>query len=60
MDSNAKDLINKLLKLNPFERLGYANYGDLKSHPFFEGIDFEKLNNREVELPSPKRVINNC
>lgn len=41
MNVHAKDLIDKLMKLNPFERLGYASYADLKMHPFFDGIDFD-------------------
>ena len=51
LDNHSRDIIDKLLKLNPYERLGYASYADLKMHPFFDGIDFEKLNNREVDLP---------
>lgn len=45
----AKDLIWKLLVLNPLERLGggHKHSGNeldkLKSHPFFDGIVFEDL-----------------
>lgn len=39
----ARDLIEKLLKLDPEERLGAKNIEDLKKHKFFEEIDFEKL-----------------
>ena len=42
----AKDLISKLLVLNPDERLGcdaMGGFDGLKSHPFFEGIDWKDL-----------------
>jgi 3-phosphoinositide dependent protein kinase-1 len=39
----AKDLINKLLVADPDKRLGATGYKDLKSHPFFKDIDFDKL-----------------
>jgi hypothetical protein len=55
MDKNARDLIDKLLKPNPYERIGYSSYAELKMHPFFDGIDFDKLNKREVDIPQPKR-----
>lgn len=41
MDKDARDLIDKLLKVNAYERLGMASYGDLKAHPFFVDIDFD-------------------
>lgn len=45
--ADAKDLITKLLKLNPEERIGYNDfdngYETIKSHPFFSGINWEEL-----------------
>jgi 3-phosphoinositide dependent protein kinase-1 len=38
-----KDLIQKLLAIDPKERLGVGNYEELKSHPFFEGIRWDEL-----------------
>ena len=49
MPLDAVDLINKLLALNPRERLGYGPEGSdldfkaLKSHAFFKGINFESI-----------------
>eukprot|EP00347_Sterkiella_histriomuscorum_P012122 403369810 len=45
----ARDLITKLLQKDPTKRLGTGepgsdtDYHTLKSHPYFKGIDFEKL-----------------
>lgn len=42
----ARDLVDNLLRLAPEERLGAraGGYAELKQHPFFNGIDFCKLN----------------
>ena len=50
-DKNSKDLISRFLTRNPLVRLG-SRSGDvskIKAHPFFKDIDWEKLENREVE-----------
>lgn len=52
MDPAAVDLISKLLKFNPTERLGFRSIAEIKEHHFFEGIDFEKLEARQMDLPS--------
>eukprot|EP00123_Amoebidium_parasiticum_P010548 comp20176_c0_seq3/m.25015 comp20176_c0_seq3/g.25015 ORF comp20176_c0_seq3/g.25015 comp20176_c0_seq3/m.25015 type:complete len:364 (-) comp20176_c0_seq3:213-1304(-) len=44
----ARDLITKLLVVEPEKRLGHADtggYAALKAHPFFEGIDWENIMN---------------
>lgn len=44
--ADAKDLIEKLLLLDPAERLGDERNGGfpaLKAHPFFAGVDWEHL-----------------
>ncbi|KAH6937531.1 hypothetical protein HPB50_001331 [Hyalomma asiaticum] len=42
----AKDLIYRMLKKNPVERLGSRNYSDLKTHPFFDQFNWQKLYDR--------------
>ncbi|KAJ3424865.1 3-phosphoinositide-dependent protein kinase 1-related [Anaeramoeba flamelloides] len=40
----AQDLVDKLLVINPEERIGAkGDFESLKSHPFFDGIDFNNL-----------------
>ena len=36
-----KDLILKLLMRNPLERIGYNGAHEIKSHPFFDGVDWQ-------------------
>ena len=53
IDEDAKDLINKLLVIDPKKRLGYgANGSDkIKKHPFFEGINWNEVWNRQIVPP---------
>jgi len=48
-DPVAKDLIERLLKKEPSERIGAADIEELKSHPFFQDIDWATL--RETKPP---------
>ena len=43
-----KDLVKKLLEFNPRKRIGYQQ---IISHPFFKGIDWDKLEKREIKPP---------
>lgn len=42
---SARDLIMRLLKINPIERIGYNGYDEIRNHPFFEGIDWANISN---------------
>ncbi|KAG8631740.1 hypothetical protein KVT40_000880 [Elsinoe batatas] len=61
---DAKDLINKLLVLDPKQRLGannddrYANGGDeIRAHPWFEDIDWDTLREDEASfVPQPSHA----
>ena len=49
ISENAKDLIKKLLKKNPQERLGSVkDVDDVMAHPFFKDMDVEKLLKKEL------------
>ena len=55
-DPLARDLVEKLLVLEPADRLGAGEKGisELKSHPFFQGIDFRALPKTAVpDIPPP-------
>ena len=59
------DLIDRLLSLNPYKRLGAGPPGSdndfeaLKKHKLFEGINFEKMKQGLVAPPIPKDLIEN-
>lgn len=60
MTPEAKDLIEKLLKLDENERITRNGSEELRSHPFFEGIDWKSL--RTVSAPiipqrSPEETV---
>ena len=42
-DEIFKDLLSKLLKEKPMERIGADNMNNLKKHLFFKGIEWDKL-----------------
>lgn len=39
----AKDMVFKLLKKNPAERLGSATYADIRGHPFYANFNWKRL-----------------
>eukprot|EP00850_Spirogloea_muscicola_P008961 SM000049S16732 [mRNA] locus=s49:378172:380156:- [translate_table: standard] len=39
-DSDARDLVDRLLTEEPSGRLGAGGYAELKAHPFFTGVDW--------------------
>jgi len=49
----ASDILEKLLVKNPNERIGCMENGvaDIKSHPFFSVIDWDKLLEKQVQPP---------
>ncbi|KAJ0405897.1 hypothetical protein ATCC90586_003358 [Pythium insidiosum] len=55
LSQNARDLIQRLLHRDPKQRLGSGPRGDKEifEHPFFSGVDWERMKRRE--LPPPFR-----
>ena len=45
----AKDILSKLINRKPDQRLGANGAFEIKSHPFFHGIDWHKLLQRKYE-----------
>ena len=58
MDENAKDLISKLLVFDPNKRIGNGeNKSDeIKKHPYFSDIDWNKALNKELVPPFIPKV----
>ncbi|KAN0035417.1 hypothetical protein ACTA71_004686 [Dictyostelium dimigraforme] len=47
MSPEAKDLIDKLLALDPRQRLGFNGAEEIKSHPFFKSINWKTILTQE-------------
>ena len=52
VSDEAMDLMLNLLKKNPKERLGSKSKEEIKSHPFFNGVDWNHVLNKQI--PTPK------
>ena len=46
-----KDLLKKLLCKEPKHRIGIHNKDEIKSHPFFRDVNWDKLANKQYEPP---------
>ena len=46
-----KDLLKKLLNRDPKNRIGVTNKEEIKNHPFFSELDWDKLAKKEIEPP---------
>ena len=60
LEGEAVDIIDKLLQLDPRNRLGIGKEGTelsfskLKEHPFFNGINFETLDQTSPPIPADR------
>eukprot|EP00919_Chromeraceae_sp_WS-2016_P027206 GHVR01064670.1.p1 GENE.GHVR01064670.1~~GHVR01064670.1.p1 ORF type:complete len:144 (-),score=9.81 GHVR01064670.1:328-759(-) len=48
---HATDLINQLLIRNPDQRLGANGINEIKNHPWFVDIDWQKMANKKLKAP---------
>ena len=60
MDKTSRNLIDKLLDPVPQDRIGYSNYSELKTHPFFEDVDFESIDALDAEVPGIDLFLSKC
>jgi len=54
----AKSLILNLLKKNPNERLGTKGVQEIKDHPWFDDIDWNKMSEKKLPPPFKPKVKN--
>merc|ERR1712113_1140723 len=45
------------MQRDPAQRLGARRTSDVRSHPWFSGMDWEKILRREVEVPPLRRLV---
>jgi len=63
MPLEAVDLIDKLMHLNPLKRLGVGEKGSgldfeaLKSHEFFKGLNFKRIEEGLIKPPIPVEMF---
>eukprot|EP00927_Polykrikos_kofoidii_P049594 TRINITY_DN43637_c0_g1_i1.p1 TRINITY_DN43637_c0_g1~~TRINITY_DN43637_c0_g1_i1.p1 ORF type:complete len:752 (-),score=141.79 TRINITY_DN43637_c0_g1_i1:70-2325(-) len=55
VSSEARSLIMMLMEREPSYRLGVGNTSEVGDHEFFDAIDFEALERREVDVPTLDR-----
>ncbi|KAH6921983.1 hypothetical protein HPB50_007238 [Hyalomma asiaticum] len=50
----AKDMVFKMLRKNPVERLGSTTYAEIRGHPFFSGFNWKRLSstNHLCDIPA--------
>jgi len=58
--NEAKSLLAKLLDRNPKRRLGsgITDAQEIMNHPFFKGMDWEKLEKKQIEAPLRPAIYN--
>ena len=56
MSSEAKELIEKLIEIEPEKRLGYNSSDEIRNSAFFKEVDFEKVYNKEYRPPFKPRL----
>jgi serine/threonine protein kinase len=59
MSNEAKNLIVHLLNRNPSKRLGAGQDGadEIKRHPFFDSIDWNRVANKQITVPKPRYTL---
>ena len=51
-DENLKSLIDQLLQLRPQDRIGMSGHDALMSHPFFAGVNWDRVRSQEEPVPA--------
>jgi len=56
ISNNMKDLLQKLFKKAPDQRIGFNGAEEVKSHPWFEKVDWEALETKKIQSPFVPKV----
>lgn len=52
------DFLSKILEKNPMRRLGSNSEDDIFNHPFFDGISWDSILNKSIEMPWKPKLKN--
>ena len=55
-NSTSKDIISKLLKKNPNERLGKGEFEQIVAHPFFSSVNIEYVVKKKTSAPRKPEI----
>jgi serum/glucocorticoid-regulated kinase 2 len=58
LSREAQDIITKLLERDPTRRLGARGIEEIKSHPYFEGINWTLIEQKKLPTPFQPRISN--
>lgn len=56
LSPEAQDIIMKLLDRNPARRLGANGVEEIKSHPYFRGVNWDDVLSKRIEPPFKPRI----
>eukprot|EP00163_Fabomonas_tropica_P010340 TRINITY_DN2044_c1_g1_i4.p1 TRINITY_DN2044_c1_g1~~TRINITY_DN2044_c1_g1_i4.p1 ORF type:complete len:221 (-),score=79.44 TRINITY_DN2044_c1_g1_i4:73-735(-) len=56
LSKNIQDLLSKLLTKDPTQRLGYNGADEIKSHPWFSGLKWDAIFNKQIKPPLNPKV----
>lgn len=56
MSEKAKQLVGRLCRRNPTERIGYSRMDELRRDPWFAGFDFAKFRAHTMRPPIRPKV----
>lgn len=58
MDELSRSFISGLLTKDPAQRLGRLGVDEIKTHKFFEGIDWNLIAQKKVKPPIKPKILN--
>lgn len=57
LSNEVKDILTKLLDRDPVRRLGNNGPDEIRNHPFFSSIDWERLQRKQIPAPFRPSVV---
>jgi len=56
LDRDTIDIINKLVQIDPFKRLGVKNINMVKDHPFFNAVDWQAISLKTFKVQDDVQI----